>query len=197
MKPRIAQADAELRQATQDVNYEIYMLFESASYVGAVWGSPLHTLSNEQATMALESFLLHFRNLRAFLCPSLQKAPPRPDDILGSDFLHKPDPEDVADPNNIGDDKERLDQMLAHLTYNRRKVYIASGNITWNVGKMAVAMLQELEDFLTRIPHRMKPWFIDHTVIAERKTWIQEWSGPARAFAHTMGPVRDVRPSKP
>ena len=184
MSPRTPQSDTDLEQAAQDVNYEIHMLIQSASDVGAAWASPPSELSDDHKNMALECFLLHFRNLRAFLCPSLQKAPPRVDDILGSDFLHKPAPEDLADPKRIGDDKERLDQMLAHLTYNRRRLYIASGNIAWQVGKMAVAMLQEIENFLRGLPPHMKTWFVDPTVIERRKQWIQGWPGPARIFHH-------------
>lgn len=98
--------------------------------------------------MALESFLLHFRNLRAFLCPSLQKL--GKDDILASDFLDKSEAKDLGDGTKLAKDVRRLNEMLAHLSYERQR-HIAAGDYRWNVGAMLVTMLEELQQFFYRL----------------------------------------------
>jgi hypothetical protein len=57
--------------------------------------------------MALEAFLMHYRNLRAFLCPNLQRV--AEDDIIASDFLKEPAARDIVDASKFKLDKERLD----------------------------------------------------------------------------------------
>jgi hypothetical protein len=182
---RPARLDDDLQHAATDVKYEIDMMIESACDVGAVWGSPPTTLADRQKNMTLECFLLHYRNLRAFLCPSLQ-APPKRDDVVASDFLRLPTPDDAADPEKIRADKERLDQMLAHVSYNRYDEYKAKGNTDWYVGKMAAAILQELDVFLGRIPEYMRPWFPGRAMIAKRRSHFEDWANQSTAFAHTM-----------
>src|SRR4051794_22806260 len=124
MKPRMP---GNLQQAAIDVSYEVRMLIEAASVIGGPWGSPMTTPEDSHKNMALDSFLLHYRNLRAFLCPSLQGVRPRADDVVGSDYLGNAESANVADAQKLADDKDRLDQMLAHLSYKRRKEYIATG----------------------------------------------------------------------
>jgi hypothetical protein len=185
-KQRTPRTDTELEQTAKDVNYEIQMLMAAASHLGGEWSSPRTTLEDAHRNMALECFLLHYRNLRAFLCPSLQRV--LPDDILGSDFLGKTSPEDVADPLVIGDDKERLDQMLAHLSYNRRTEYIAKCNYKWPVPKMGAAMLQEVDAFLQKLPERMKPWFVGRTNVQLETQRFQSWG------THSLLSTQILRP---
>ena len=167
MKRRDPKKDGELQQAAQDVTYEIVMLIESACRTGATWSSPPTTPPQTERTIALESFLLHFRNLRAFLCPFIQGNPPRGDDILASDFLGKP-PQDIADASEISSDKERLDRMLAHLSYSRAAY-------TWEVRKMALAMLDQVRIFIARLPEERKGWFPDSTVLSQGYSLISAW----------------------
>src|SRR6516162_7282838 len=111
--PRNPKTPKEQQRAAEHVSYEIEMLRFSAERLGGWHSSPMTTPIGNEKNMALESFLLHFRNLRAFLCPSLQRC--TDDDVLASDFLGKYDGADVGDPNNVNVAKERLDKMLAHL----------------------------------------------------------------------------------
>lgn len=186
MKHRPPRSDSDLEQTARDVRYEIEMLIESASDVGSVWASPSTTLADAHKNMALECFLLHFRNLRAFLCPSLQ-APPRPDTVVASDFLRKSTPHDIGHPNKIRDDKERLDQMLAHISYNRHKKYITKGKMDWYVGRMAVAMIQQVEVFLDVLPDYMKPWFSERTMLSQKRCFFAAWANEPTTFAYTPG----------
>jgi len=189
-QPRL---DNDLQLAALDIRYEIDMMIESVADIGAVWGSPPTTLADRQKNMTLECFLLHYRNLRAFLCPSLQ-APPKGDDVTASDFLRLPTPDDIGEPKNVGTDKERLDRMLAHLSYSRYAEYKAKGNTDWYVAKMAVAMLRELDGFLARLSETMKPWFPERAVIAKRRVQFEDWATQSTAFAHTISYPVVLRP---
>jgi hypothetical protein len=60
--------DSALSGAAELVKYEIDML----DYTRRAHSSPTAEAGDGGKNMALESFLPHFRNLRAFLCPSLQ-----------------------------------------------------------------------------------------------------------------------------
>jgi hypothetical protein len=53
----------KLRKSAQHVSYEIRMLIFSAQHVSGWHASPLAPLGADEK----QSFLLHFRNLRAFL----------------------------------------------------------------------------------------------------------------------------------
>lgn len=143
----------QLREAAGHVTYELMMLVHSADVVGAHYGSPA-VFSDEQSNMALESFLLHFRNLRDFLCPSQT---PKEDDIIATDFLDK-QVRDIGDRTKLSQDKQRLNGMLTHLTY-RRNEYIAEGAHTWKVGGMRAAMLEEMGRFMLLLPAERTEWF--------------------------------------
>ena len=78
----------DLRKAAEHVSYEIEMLMFAGSELGGWHSSPMSKPAGNYENMALESFLLHFRNLRAFLCPTLQMT--CDDDICASAFLGKP-----------------------------------------------------------------------------------------------------------
>jgi hypothetical protein len=186
MKTRPRRSDAELEASATDVTYEIQMMIESGQALeyGTV-SSPPCFLAGAQKNMALESFLLHYRNLRAFLFPSLQLKP-REDDVIAADFLGKESPDDVGDPSEVGQDKERLDKMLAHISYSRRKEYIAKDNIYWEVGKMAAAMLKQVGVFVCAVPEHMKPWFPDPTALAQARGLIDRDAQGISQFTHTI-----------
>ena len=63
---RPKRSPAELQVAAHHVTYEIGMLFFSAEDLGGRYASPLAPPEDMAKNMALECFLLHFRNLRAF-----------------------------------------------------------------------------------------------------------------------------------
>jgi hypothetical protein len=126
-------------------------------------------VGNEK-NMALESFLLHFRNLRAFLCPSLQTL--GGDDVLASDFLGLYDGSDVGDPDQLKVDKVRLDKMLAHLTYSRPD-YIEGGNHGWDSSVMLILIFSELQKFLVRLSEEQRAWFPTAESLNERQHWAQ------------------------
>ena len=183
--PRIIQKQSDLQEAATHVKYEIDMLVYCAAYVGGWHASP-QTLPDEGGkNMALESFLLHYRNLRAFLCPSIQTL--TNDDIIASDFLGASIAKDLSDCNKLGVDKRRLDGMLSHLTY-RRGTYITGGDQSWNVAGMLVTLFFELENFIAgSLPQAMKPWFPPVAFFAEQRMRFTALS-PLPAKSSTMTP---------
>lgn len=106
--------------------------------------------------IAIEAFLLHYRNLRALLCPSLQKT--SGDDVIASDFMDKSMPEDVGDPGVLGVDKDRIDKLLAHISY-KRACYAASGEKGW----MTVEMVRRIREGMKQLSCRLSP---------EQRTWF-------------------------
>jgi hypothetical protein len=161
--------DNELEAAAKHVRYEIRMLVHSSRILGAVHGSPaVMDLQGDDRNMALESFLIHYRNLRAFLCPSLQ--PTGDDDILASDFLDAVIARNVVETTKLETDKKRLNKTLAHLTYSRNQ-YIEPADYQWETGAMSIDMLDELENFVGLLQPDRAQWF---PRAAELASWKSE-----------------------
>src|SRR5262249_8965729 len=142
----------------------------------------------------LESFLLHFRNLRALLCP---RAPVKDDDIVGTDFLREDQSRDIGDWNVLGLDKERLDKMLAHLTYSRQE-YIEEAKDRWPVPRMLRLMLEQIQTFLNMLSSNERAWFPDAEWIASKvslATYRDERTG--RTFSTTSPSVLTTTTLRP
>jgi hypothetical protein len=175
--PRTIHTDVQLQEAAGHVKYEIDMLIYCSEILSIEYGSPPTHLATPHKNMALEAFLLHYRNLRAFLCPTLQRV--ADDDIIASDFLKEATARDLADATKLALDKERLDGMLSHLTY-RRIGYIAGGNHMWRVYEMCRTMLFELQSFIGMLPPPMVPWFPNVSFLIQRasRTTVHTLAGP-------------------
>jgi hypothetical protein len=156
----------DLRKAAKHVSYEMEMLIFAGSQLGGWHSSPMVKPAGNSKNMALECFLLHFRNLRGFLCPTLQKT--CDDDICGSAFLGQSEAIDVVDKNTLARDKERLDKMLAHLSYTRDP-FIEARKHDWPVARMSVEILEQLEVFLDLLSPEMRSWFPSNEQILDRK----------------------------
>ena len=160
---RVARVSAELEGAAGHVRYEVEMLIGSADsllYRRALSGVPPGIFLN----MALESFLLHYRNLRAFLCPSLQ--PSSGDDILAADFLGTRSASDFSDAKTFSVDQQRINRMLAHISYGRDE-YLNADNHRWDIKSMSLAILSEFQRFLAVLPPERSIWFVEtHTLLA-------------------------------
>jgi hypothetical protein len=64
MRLRPLRSESQLRSAARHVEYEIGMFLYTGHSLGYQYSSPPSGLSAPQKNIALESFLLHFRNLR-------------------------------------------------------------------------------------------------------------------------------------
>lgn len=182
MPHRRIRTDKELEAAAIHVKYEVRMLLYSSWHLGIGHGSPATMPYGDDKNIALESFLLHHRNLRAFLCPSLQSV--GDDDILATDFLGCTSATNVGDTNKLGTDKKRLDKMLAHLSYSRNE-YIEARVYDWKSGAMSIDMLASLENFVMLLPPDRAQWL-------PRAAELAEWKSRAEAMVRASGGIADT-----
>jgi len=153
--------DKELEAAAGHITYEIRMLVESTRCLPYGFTSPA---VDSTKNMAIESFLLHFRNLRAFLCPNLQKWDD--DDIVASDFWGSPRPEDVGDARVLVGRKKKIDRLLAHLSYSRQE-YVDRGDKSWPDDEMVVDIRTGFQKFLQKLPPNRREWFFEARTVLD------------------------------
>lgn len=152
-KNRVVRSAEELEAAASHVKYEVAMLLVASHYLSTGMCSPA---DDSTKNLALEAFLLHFRNLRAFLCPSLQ--PISADDVIASDFLDSKYAEDIVDPGELKADQTRINKLLAHLSY-ARVTYEQAGEKAWHTERMVASVQGGLRVFFNRLPAGRHPWF--------------------------------------
>jgi hypothetical protein len=157
-RARTIRGDEELEEGAVHVCYEFWMLKQAGEMLNwkVTVSSPVSISASEN--VQLEAFLLHYRNLRAFLCPTMHTT--RPNDIVCSDFLWLPEETDVVTTVDLMRDRERLDQMLAHITYSRIK-HIRDGNAEWSMVTMFGTMCAAFRDFLGSLPEKSRSWFLN------------------------------------
>jgi len=177
---RPPRTQGELRKAADHVNYEIATLVYAGEKLAA-------RPAGSDGDIALESFLLHFRNLRAFLCPTKQRL--GNDDVIASDFLNEGKGRDLGDWTFLQEHKGKLDKMLAHITY-ARAVYITSSQNQWDFGGMQELMLTELEYFFSMLPTNVRTWFKD-------SEWMQNSVDRARVLKRCIGAFATASDSGP
>lgn len=106
------------------------------------------------ASMILESFLIHARVLRDFFCRRRQ----RTDDVVAADFVNGWVPPSPLDFPYVHANKIRLDKALAHLTTTRVE-YENEGKY-WKVHEIFDEIEKMIIRFLDQLPEERKPWFI-------------------------------------
>lgn len=105
----------KLQSASDDVQYELWMLFEVTSELVA--NAAVHNERNPFMYNALiESFCIHARNLLHFLYGKRQR-----DDVMAEDFI--PNWSDVRPviPSSLQTIRNQVSKHAAHLTYSRSK----------------------------------------------------------------------------
>ncbi len=137
----------ELEQMTEHVQYEVDELRKAAQKL-----SKLKKEASEWNT-AIESFLLHFRNLRAYFFGKGHK----PDDVFAKDYVAgwNPIPDPVFDKT-----KDDIDKRLAHLTTWRLNA------ISWPVKEMDNAIEELVSKFKKSLTVPQTEWF---SGLAERQ----------------------------
>ncbi len=164
-RPRRSPEDLKL--AARDVRYEIATMLFAARCLWDGYSSPASFPDGRTCDVFLESFLLHYRNLRDFLCPNLtEKGPPR-DNVLASDFLDSEAPQHTSAPTMLCTDRTRINKLLAHISYTRKK-YKSEGDDKWLIHTMCREMVAGLSEFLTRLaafaPER-RAWFYTFEIL--------------------------------
>lgn len=102
--------------------------------------------------MALETFLLHARNLREFFYKDDKG---RPDDARAFELFMDKDPWKKLRPNetdSIKEVKNRADKELAHLTYKR--ISGTPPEKKWDCGKILFDLLGVVKVFLDKLPEQ-------------------------------------------
>ncbi len=147
---RSARTDEELKETAEGpIVYEVDMLRKCAS----VLSSPLNQLTQN---MALESFLVHVRNLREFL----YDAGTNPDDVVAGDFFPGPGQWEAIRPpmpKVIEDNRERLNKALAHISYSRLKYKGPAKK--WPSQHIASELIAVVRVFLRNLPQGRSAWF--------------------------------------
>ncbi len=157
-KPRMNHDDEQLREAAAHVAYEVETMLFAADHLESGHSSPATEPEGKEKDVFLEAFLLHYRNLRAFLCPSLQMV--GDDDVLASDFLGENAQRDHADASVLGREKVRINKLLAHISYARRRYW-------WQVQQMRGEMLEALAGFINSLSAKQQAWFLNSQVLRE------------------------------
>jgi len=156
MSKRTPQPDKKaLEDAADAIVYEISMLLNTR-YVHADAQAKLQAATTLRdrtywitaQNAAVESFLLHYRNLQQFL-NNLKFVT----DAKAIDYVStwKPDPR-----LNTPDEDKRLNQRLAHLTYDR-----ATHKRGWNLEELERRLCPVLTTFLDQLDSRYSPLFAD------------------------------------
>ena len=147
---RSARTDEELKETAEGpIVYEVDMLQECAR----VLSRPLNQLTQN---MALESFLVHVRNLREFL----YDAGTNPDDVVAGDFFPGPGQwEGIRPPmpKVIEENRYRLNKSLAHISYSRLKY--KGPTKEWPSQQIASELLAVVRVFLRNLPQNRSAWF--------------------------------------
>ncbi len=147
---RSARTDEELKETAEGhIVYEVDMLGKCASVLSR---RPDQLTQN----MALESFLVHVRNLRDFLYGESTK----PDDVVAGDFFPGPGQWEVIRPpmpKVLEVNHERLNRALAHVSYSRLK-YKGPAK-AWPSQQIASKQIAVVRAFLRHLPQDRSAWF--------------------------------------
>jgi hypothetical protein len=110
---------------------------------------------------ALESFLLHYRNLREFLNDEVKQSKknkatskPESDDIKAKDYTIDPNWKTAAPWASNKDEGKRLHKRLAHVTTARLTL-----DDKWYPESMEGNTLRTFEDFVSALSDERKAWF--------------------------------------
>jgi hypothetical protein len=145
-------SEEELRQAAKIIDYAVEQIVTLLPALAnpALFGTNINNA-------ILESFLMHYRTIRAFLYPSDTDLS-KPDTVLAKDYL-------ATWQNRLCGwvpvaelEKERLDRALAHFSYSRLR-YQKEEIRDWPFPKMALKIKKELEDFIAELPPRRRAMF--------------------------------------
>ena len=189
---RIVRSPEDLEPAARHFNYELRMLFFSATQLAGWHASPPTMGDDDWKNLALESFLLHFRNLRAFLCPSLQAV--SGDDILASDLLGESEARDIGAAAALSKDKKRLDKMLAHLSYSR-KTYVEAQDYGWHTAEMEITLLDQLEVFFGLLSPTRRAWFPPAVALSKERARAEDDRTASKYFVTSTNVVQSNKPS--
>lgn len=136
--------------AEEHILCEFNMIQDAANVV-----SRAHGTNGLLENIALESFLLHIRQVRDFFYGVRKNK--WPDDTFASDYASNWESVQPDLPRVIKEHEERLDRQLAHLSYARLRY--KGKEKEWPVDEMATAMAEVVRVFLRSLPQDRAAWF--------------------------------------
>lgn len=129
----------DLQSGAVSIRYEFSMLNEIAKIWPRIGEFP-PLFQN----MAIESFLVHFRNVRDFLF----SANPLNDDVVASDFNSKAWSIDSSGwTETVPHERDRINKQLSHVSYLRGYY-----DKQWPIPAMAGALARKFTEFLKILP---------------------------------------------
>ncbi len=145
--PRPKRTDEELRQISEHLFYELWMLDTTARVLAieAFGEGPVRNA-------LLESFTIHARGLLQFFFPNQ----PRPDDAAAVDFLPAAAAWETARgdmPPILADLAARVGKEVAHLTYGRLRV--TPDTKPWHFLAVVDALSVVAQTFRSMVPERL------------------------------------------
>ena len=174
-KPRPARSDKELALTASDVAYEVGEIFNIRQRLDFL--PLLHPTFNN---MAIESFLVHYRNVRDFLFPSQQTVEPEKcnyskaiDDVIAFDFC--PDGWTYISTNwtdVVPDERDRINKQLSHISYSR-----PGYSKDWPIPAMTEAVHMRFAEFLKALPLKRRAFFAELRPIFPRVQWQSDEQG--------------------
>lgn len=131
--------------------YELWMMLEAEK----LWQRTKHQ-RDATYNMAIECFLLHFRNLRVFLFPPAEAWTNKfyYDDVIAFDFWKEWRSQNDDWKEFSPTEKKRIDKLLAHLSYLR-----GSLDHHWPIPEMSVAIQAAFAEFIKKLPCDRQKWF--------------------------------------
>jgi hypothetical protein len=145
-------SDETLQQMVKHIKYEMHMLKES-TYILKSEGN-VH-----KRNIALESFVVHVRNLLYFFCYEYyEKKKLHKDDLLYSHYISN-GWRSQEPPFELNKVKQKCDQQLAHITVKRLGYDVADKG--WPCNELYCYLLECWKGFQDNLPERMRPWFQD------------------------------------
>ena len=114
--------------------------------------------NNPKCSAILESFLLHARNIRDFLCNDGSR---HPDDVFASQFVQSSDTWKKNRPplgSYLAQNRDRLNKMLAHISDDRLG-YMAAPK--WQVATIFNELIAIWRAFVAALPPERSDWFRD------------------------------------
>lgn len=192
---------ANLEAAADHIAYEIETMAFAASSLEWGYSSPAEVPEGKEKDVFLEAFLLHYRNLRDFLCPGRRDA--LKDDVLASDYFGAETQRDLADLAVLGRDRVRMNKLLAHISYDRIQ-YERAGKKEWLVQQMLRDILNALGHFIRALPEVRQSWFLKSERVRDALAFhdgiaTQRISEPTFTTTVPVTSVTEVRsqPKKP
>ncbi len=151
MNKRNIRSDAQLRDLVQNS-----VLYEANMMALAARATATYPKGSFEYNMAVECFLVHFRNMREFLFPPTEawNSRKRNDDVIAHDYQDSWK-HTISDWTECSaDEKNRIDKLLAHISYSRRNL-----DHSWPIAKMTRAIFACLRQFISGLPGDRQEWF--------------------------------------